>query len=72
MTAETTIHPRLVEIITANEGNKLTEALSTGLLAVLQSLLASVAQEAYAAGQEAERQQKQPVQVDDTDIIEAT
>lgn len=50
----------------------LTEALSTGLLAMLQSLLASVAQEAYAAGQEAERQQKQPVQVDDADIIEAT
>lgn len=72
MTAETTIHPRLTEIITANAGNKLTEALSTGLLAMLQSLLASVAQEAYAAGQEAERQQKQPVQVDDVDIIEAT
>lgn len=72
MTAETTIHPRLTEIITANTGNKLTEALSTGLLAMLQSLLASVAQEAYAAGQEAERQQKQPVQVDDVDIIEAT
>lgn len=72
MTAETTIHPRLIEIITANEGNKLTEALSTGLLAMLQSLLASVAQEAYAAGQEAERQQKQPVQVDNVDIIEAT
>lgn len=34
--------------------------------------LASVAQEAYVAGQEAERQQKQPVQVDDVDIIEAT
>ena len=31
MTAETTIHPRLTEIITANAGNKLTEALSTGL-----------------------------------------
>ena len=30
MTAETTIHPRLTEIITANAGNKLTEALSTG------------------------------------------
>lgn len=72
MTAETTIHPRLVEIITANEGNKLTEALSTGLLAMLQSLLASVAQEAYAAGQEAERQQKQPVQADDASIIKAT
>lgn len=72
MTAESTIHPRLVEIITANEGNKLTEALSTGLLAMLQSLLASVAQEAYVAGQEAERQQKQPVQVDDADIIKAT
>jgi hypothetical protein len=39
---------------------------------MLQSLLASVAQEAYVAGQEAERQQKQPVQVDDADIIEAT
>lgn len=39
---------------------------------MLQSLLASVAQEAYVAGQEAERQQKQPVQVDDVDIIEAT
>ena len=72
MTTETTIHPRLAEIITANVGNRLTEALSTGLLAMLQSLLASVAQEAYAAGQEAERQQKQPVQVDDVDIIEAT
>ena len=56
----------------ANAGNKLTEALSTGLLAMLQSLLDGVAQEAYAAGQEAERQQKQPVQVDDADIIEAT
>ena len=72
MTAESTIHPRLVEIITANEGNKLTEALSTGLLAMLQSLLASVAQEAYVAGQEAERQQKQPVQVDNAYIIKAT
>ena len=71
MTTETTIHPRLAEIITANIGNRLTEALSTGLLAMLQSLLDGVAKESYAAGQEAERQQKQPVQAD-ADIIKAT
>ncbi len=70
MTAETTIHPRLTEIITANVGNKLTEALSTGLLAMLQGLLVGVAQDGYAAGQEAERQQKQPVQVDDAMPLE--
>ena len=59
MTTETAINPRLAEIITANVGNRLTEALSTGLLATLQGLLDGVAQEAYAAGQEAVRQQKQ-------------
>lgn len=45
----------------------------SGRVYVGQSVkLASVAQEAYAAGQEAERQQKQPVQVDDADIIKST
>ena len=70
MTTETAINPRLAEIITANVGNKLTEALSTGLLAMLQSLLNDVAQEAHAAGQEAMRQQKQDALSVDADVIE--
>ena len=70
MTTESAINPRLAEIITANVGNKLTEALSTGLLAMLQGLLDGVAQEAYAAGQEAGRKEGQGVQPADTDVIE--
>lgn len=68
MTTETAINPRLAEIITANVGNKLTEALSTGLLAMLQGLLDGVAQEAYAAGQEAVRQQKQDALPADAEV----
>ena len=70
MTTESAINPRLAEIITANVGNKLTEALSTGLLAMLQGLLDGVAQDAYAAGQEAERKEGLGVQPADTDVIE--
>ncbi len=70
MTTESAINPRLAEIITANVGNKLTEALSTGLLAMLQGLLDGVAQDAYAAGQEAVRKEGLGVQPADTDVIE--
>ena len=70
MTTESAINPRLAEIITANVGNKLTEALSTGLLAMLQGLLDGVAQDAYAAGQEAVRKEGHGVQPADTDVIE--
>ena len=70
MTTESAINPRLAEIITANVGNKLTEALSTGLLAMLQGLLDVVAQDAYAAGQEAVRKEGLGVQPADTDVIE--
>ena len=70
MTTESAINPRLAEIITANVGNKLTEALSTGLLAMLPGLLDGVAQDAYAAGQEAVRKEGLGVQPADTDVIE--
>ena len=51
------IHPRLTEVLEANVGNKLTSELSAGLAGALQQLLTSIAQEAYAAGQTAEREE---------------
>ena len=50
------IHPRLTEVLETNVGNKLTSELSAGLAGTLQQLLTSIAQEAYAAGQTAERE----------------
>lgn len=72
MTTESAINPRLAEIITANVGNKLTEALSTGLLAMLQGLLDGVAQDAYAAGQEAVRKEGLGVQPAPLDVVDVS
>lgn len=49
------IHPRLTEVLNSNMGNKLTPELSAGLAGMLQQLVNSVAHEAFAAGQVAER-----------------
>ena len=59
MSTESNIHPKLAEIITGNVGNTITPELATGILAKLQALLAEVASQAFAAGQEAERPQEQ-------------
>lgn len=52
------IHPRLSEVLNGNLGNTLTPELSAGLQGVLQQLLSTIAQEAYAAGKA--DQQSQP------------
>ncbi|MFD2756397.1 hypothetical protein [Comamonas terrae] len=51
----TEIHPRLNEVLQSNVGNKLTPELSAGIVGTLQQLMNTIAQEAYVAGQEAER-----------------
>lgn len=53
MTTENAINPQLAEVINSNVGNKITEALASGLTATLQQLMNHIAQQAYAAGQAA-------------------
>lgn len=50
------INPRLNEVMQSNVGNKLTAELSAGIEGAIQQLMNSIAQEAYAAGQAAERE----------------
>ncbi len=44
------INPRLIEVLNANVGSKLTPELSAGLAGSLQQLMNTIAQEAFAAG----------------------
>ncbi|MDR2297836.1 MAG: hypothetical protein LBE30_05785 [Comamonas sp.] len=50
------INPRLNEIMQSNVGNKLTSELSAGIVGTLQQLMNTIAQEAFTAGQAAERE----------------
>lgn len=52
----TDIHPRLNEILQNNVGNKLTPELAAGVVGTLQQLMNTIAQEAFMAGQAAERE----------------
>ena len=52
----TDIHPHLNEILQSNVGNKLTPELAAGIVGTLQQLMNTIAQEAFMAGQAAERE----------------
>ncbi len=54
-----TINPRLNEVLQSNVGSKLTPELAAGIVGTLQQLMNTIAAEAFAAGQAAEREKAQ-------------